>query len=241
MQPQINEDLEKQLLASEATLKHIKEFLDPEKIAVDVGGYVGTYSTFFAMHSQKVYVFEPVQQLAQQIKNKLRDKVEVQACALSDVSGEVLKFYVPQSMGKYVLSRCSLNATANPGLEQVEVQVPVKRLDDYNLENVSILKIDVEGAEWGVLKGALETIKKSHPALVVEIEERQHPGQSMDIVNWVRDLGYEAFIVHDVEDRLMPVEDLDFKVHQDPKNLKDPFGPMKGIYLNNFVFKPIKK
>lgn len=239
MQSQTNDDLEKKLLAGEATLKFIAEFLDPDKIAIDVGGYIGTYSTFFALHSRKVYVFEPVKQLAQQIKNKLRDKADVQACALSDVSGQVLKFYVPQSMGQYVFSRCSLNETANPGLEQIEVQVSVKRLDDYNLENVSILKIDVEGAEWGVLKGGLETIKKSRPALVVEIEERQHPGQSMDIINWVRDLGYKAFIVNDVEDRLMPVEELDFKVHQDPRNLKDPFGPMKGIYLNNFVFKPV--
>lgn len=49
-------------------------------------------------------------------------------------------------------------------------KVPVARLDDFGLQNVGLMKIDVEGMEPAVLRGAKDTIRRSHPVLYVEAE-----------------------------------------------------------------------
>ena len=45
-------------------------------------------------------------------------------------------------------------------------------IDDLNYKNVSFMKIDVEGAELFVLKGAINTIINSRPIIMIEIEDR---------------------------------------------------------------------
>jgi hypothetical protein len=47
-------------------------------------------------------------------------------------------------------------------------EISVKKLDSFNFTDLNLLKIDVEGWEFEVLKGAVETIKKHKPVLLVE-------------------------------------------------------------------------
>ena len=44
----------------------------------------------------------------------------------------------------------------------------LKTLDEHKFNNVDVLKIDVEGEELNVMKGAVETIKKCAPVIVIE-------------------------------------------------------------------------
>ena len=59
------------------------------------------------------------------------------------------------------------------GKERREATVPLRRLDDVarecGLERMDFLKIDVEGAEWMVLRGAEESIRRFRPVIVAEV------------------------------------------------------------------------
>ena len=60
------------------------------------------------------------------------------------------------------------------------IDVPVKRLDDLHLDQVGLIKIDVEGHELAVLRGAADTLTRNRPAVLAEAEERHHPHAPLD-------------------------------------------------------------
>jgi FkbM family methyltransferase len=71
--------------------------------------------------------------------------------------------------------------------------VPVRRLDDLDVTDVTAIKIDVEGGELEVLRGALTTLDRWHPALSIEIEERHRVGSTHAVPELLRLLGYEGW------------------------------------------------
>ena len=79
---------------------------------------------------------------------------------------------------------------ADPRIETIETWlVPVLRLDDADLSDVTALKIDVEGAELEVLHGAWATLCRWRPCLSIEIEERHRessaPGTGATALPWL--------------------------------------------------------
>jgi hypothetical protein len=70
-------------------------------------------------------------------------------------------------------------------------------IDSFQWKDIVLIKIDCEGCEEGVLKGAVETIKKYHPFIIVEIwdnEKRKSSGLTStreDIIHFLEGLGYE--------------------------------------------------
>jgi hypothetical protein len=95
----------------------------------------------------------------------------------------------------------------------------------------------VEGHELEVLQGAEETVRRNRPALIVEIEERHHPGRSWEIIDYVKRWGYEVRYFKD--GNLMPAESIDFAAMQKPERLKPAKGLAQRDYINNFVFVPL--
>ena len=81
------------------------------------------------------------------------------------------------------------------------LSVPVVALDDYfdESDKVALLKIDVEGAELGVFKGAERILRQHAPLLVFECENRHlAPGNVGDVFSYLDGLGYEgSFICRD--------------------------------------------
>lgn len=82
----------------------------------------------------------------------------------------------------------------DPRIEAIETwSVPLLRLDDVGLTDVTAIKIDVEGAELEVLRGAWLTLSTYRPCLSVEIEERHRPGSTRAVPELLRELGYEGW------------------------------------------------
>lgn len=69
------------------------------------------------------------------------------------------------------------------------VAVPCVSVDSLVLARLDLLKVDVEGMEGEVLEGALPTIRRCHPAIVVEVLK----GESGNTQPWLEAAGYTAF------------------------------------------------
>jgi hypothetical protein len=115
------------------------------------------------------------------------------------------------------------------------LSVPVVALDDYFADNdrVTLLKIDVEGAELGLLKGAERILRQHAPLLVFECENRHlAPGNVQDVFSYLGGLGYEGSFV--CRNRLLPISEFDAAVHQ--RQDGEWFWKSRD-YCNNFVFR----
>ena len=81
------------------------------------------------------------------------------------------------------------------GNNQDQYEVEVKSLDSYKLMNIGFIKIDVEGYELAVLKGALQTIQNSqYPPILFESWPANNPENTLlkdNLFNYLFTLGYK--------------------------------------------------
>jgi FkbM family methyltransferase len=85
-------------------------------------------------------------------------------------------------------------AAADPRVEGVERwEVEVVALDSLDLTDVTAMKLDAEGAEEEVLRGAEATLRRCRPVLTVEIEERHRAGSTVAVPALLAGWGYRGF------------------------------------------------
>jgi len=85
-------------------------------------------------------------------------------------------------------------AAADPRVERIlHYDVPVLALDSLGLAEVTAMKVDAEGAEEEVLRGAEDTLRRWMPVLSVEIEERHRVGSTRAVPAFLAGLGYRGF------------------------------------------------
>jgi FkbM family methyltransferase len=156
-------------------------FAQRSKVILDIGANVGIYSVLSskANTSATIFSFEPNPINAERLKvnidiNNLRN-VRVVQKAVGDQNGAI-RFTVPVSNiisdSSSVLESFSKN-TYDGNLEWKSVEVEQTTVDNFvraeDLSRVDLLKIDVEGYEIAVFKGATEMIKEYHPVIQCEI------------------------------------------------------------------------
>ncbi len=195
-------------------------------VSVDIAAACGLYTMHMLGYSRAVYAFEPRPEAASELAKVFhgsRPPVQVEAVALSRRSGTAWMRLCLQDLG-----RSTIEPTAPvPDSSEVQIiEVPTRCLDDYRLSAVSFIKIDVEGHEEAVLEGAMETLKRDRPSLLIEIEERHNPGACQRVPEMLRGLGYSAHFL--LDGRLIPFTEFRLDVHQNQAG--------GGKYVNNFVF-----
>jgi len=157
-------------------LKKIIEGLKPKKndiVLIDVGAHKGEVTDLaLAYHKAACLLFEPIPDFYNKLKNKYNsnEKIEVFNLALTDKKGNTT-FQYNHSHPAYsgILKR--EYPSKNEKIE--ELTIPADSLDNImasqqDLDGICLIKIDVEGGELGVLKGAKETIRKYQPLVVFE-------------------------------------------------------------------------
>ena len=140
------------------------------KHIIDAGGYVGDTALLFSSYTDKnMHVFEASPSNMDIIRETIRlnhlDNIVPVSKALGEKSGTATF-----SLGE----RNSCNSLVErPGYNYPDhIEVPVVTLDDYVRENnieVGLIKVDIEGGEQLLLKGAVETIRTQHPILLISI------------------------------------------------------------------------
>ena len=207
---------------------YVDKILNKKRCFVDIGANVGIYSYYYMNRFEKIIAFEPLIKYCK--LNSLKSKkIIIHNCAISDKQGETM-LYTPVKKGIEVPSNSSLNKI---GYDCVENLIKIKTLDEFNLTDVDLIKIDVEGHEAKVLNGALDTIKRNKPILIIEIEHRHTRGQINEFFEMITNLKYKGFFLKNK--KLLKIED--FSINIDQKQFLKNNIPMKG-YINNFIFIP---
>lgn len=207
---------------------------------LDVGANTGVYSAVAARHSRRVIAMEPNPQVASKLCRALPSNVVVIAAAASDHSGTA-SLLVPLQDGKEVSTRGSMEEHANPGFQEKRVDISIKTIDSLKFENLTAVKIDVEGHEFTALHGAADTIARFRPKVIVECEERHNAGGVARLIDFFSTVNYSGYFFH--TDRLTAIAEFDIKKFQSVESVKrisdvQVSNPRPREYINNFVFIP---
>jgi FkbM family methyltransferase len=186
------------------SIQAVADHLSPSATFIDVGAHIGYYSLKAAIMvgpNGHVISVEPNPQTLP----KLRANIEASeahavsvwpvACAQSE---STLQFYAAPESNTGESSLSKENASQE-GAAPVAYSVPARPLDaivkEAKLDRVDVIKIDVEGAEFEVLKGAAKTLDDYRPVLIIELMPNQlkSMGTSIDEVNqFLASHGYTA-------------------------------------------------
>jgi len=216
----------------------VQSLCDPDRVSLDIGADVGEFAIAMLASSRSVIAFEPRPAQARDLASMFTAvgaAVRIEAVALSDQPGTTAMRVVESDPGRSTIDQENVLDTAVGGPVQ-SIEVAVKRLDDLRLEDVGLVKIDVEGHELAVLRGAVDTLQRNRPTIVVEAEERHHANAVADITALLTGLGYRGYFL--LDDHRRPIEEFDAAQHQNPANIggaEDDWAP-RGVYVNNFVF-----
>ena len=152
------------------TSQIMSRILSPTSTCVDVGCNRGSILREIIRFAPDVahLAFEPIPELAEQLRKTFASsKARIYELALSDSIGEATFQHVLNSPGHSGLRKRSYPM---PDAKIQEITVRTERLDNIiPLETrIDFIKIDVEGAEFQVLSGAIETVKRYKPFIVFE-------------------------------------------------------------------------
>ena len=155
----------------EPELLHLRSFCGSTGCAIDIGANQGWYTYPLAKIFKRVYAFEINDQITGWIAAYNPGNIELIHRGLSSAAGTA-RFYVPVTRGIPLAGWGSLYADNLPGAEScIENQVAVSPLDDFAITDAGFIKIDVEGHELEVLKGAAQTIALSRPVVLIELKQ----------------------------------------------------------------------
>jgi FkbM family methyltransferase len=214
----------------------VRSLCDPNRVSLDVGAAVGEFTIAMLERSRSVIAFEPRPTQAHELAamfEAVGAAVRVEPVALSDKPGAAEMRELELEPGRSTID--SANALTDLEGSPVRiVDVRVTRLDDLGLDNVGFIKIDVEGHEFAVLRGAADTLRRNRPTLFIEAEERHHPGAVAAITEFLAGLGYTGYF--DIDGIRRAVDEFNPIEHQDQANIDSRAA--RGLYVNDFVFVP---
>lgn len=221
------------LRTGEPELTLVRGLLGDRGSLIDVGANDGPYSLLAAHLGRHVIAFEPNAGVAAGLRRLLGARGEVHEVALSDAAGSAA-FFVPYEGAEEVSTRGSLEESAHVEYERQRIEVNLATLDSFDLRDVALIKIDVEGHEWPMLQGAVETIRRELPNVLVEIEEQRAPGNFDRIRELLTALDYEGCFLMGSD--LHAASTFAVDKHQRPQDAPKWGQRAVGTYVNNFIW-----
>jgi len=162
------------------------ELVPNRRVAVDVGAYIGQWTEVMLAHFERVIAFEPYKASFDDLMSRCGCHPHLQAFkrAVLDRHGRV-SLVTP--INKKVYSQYAVQTGSGT--------IRCTTIDLLCLEACDLLKIDVEGAELLVLKGAKATIQRCRPIIIVEnlrkLSEKHYGIPSEGVSHYLTELGYK--------------------------------------------------
>jgi FkbM family methyltransferase len=189
-------------------LRLISSLADRSRIAIDVGAHRGDYTFFMQRHSAGCIAFECNPVLVKHLQRRFGHSVEIRSDAVSDQAGTT-ELRIPRTDTGNGLGRATIEThnLLDDFSDFDVVSVRTIKLDDIVHRPVGLIKVDVEGHEMAVLRGATRILKTDRPNLLLEIEERHMPGCVAAAFDFLGELGYRGAFLSD--GKLVPVQPAD--------------------------------
>jgi FkbM family methyltransferase len=189
-------------------LHQFRTLIRPGSSVIDAGAMIGDHTSFYAKQNCVVFAFEPNPQAFECLEYNTRNLENVSSfnCALSNCQEEI-DISILENAGASYLQR---------GLDG-GVKVKALPLDYFAIEDVSFVKIDVEGFEPYVLLGANKTISEYRPFMLIEVNSAalERVGSSRnELLDLIDLMGYNWRIT----DRKISVGDPQYDVICTPRN-----------------------
>lgn len=155
----------------EPDLSHLRKLVHPRSWIVDIGANVGYFSRVFCRwvsEGGRVLAFEPEPRNFESLSEiaaqpQLRNLLDCRRCLVAELDGELPLLIDPGNPADHRIGASGI-LTRSVRLDTVMAELA--------WPSVSLIKIDVQGAEARVLEGARETLARNRPVLVIEIDDR---------------------------------------------------------------------
>ena len=170
----------------------------PNKIFVDIGAHIGSIISSVAYHDSTINIIavEAMPDKALDLRRKF-PSVDVYECAVGepDKEEETVSFYVNTNQSGY-------SSLGKPNKKDkssfVEITVPLIKLDKLvPSKDIDIIKIDVEGAELGVLRGSINTLNTNRPVVMFESGPIKYDGLEYtkeDMWDFLKENDYGVYV-----------------------------------------------
>jgi FkbM family methyltransferase len=206
----------------------LRKYLQPGSVFVDIGANVGWHTAVGSSivgPTGRVYAIEPNPDNARLIAHT------IQRNGLANV--ELLPFALSERTG-FAAFRSAIGSNGgfawglDPSfIDPAVTIVPTMRFDELDIARVDVIKMDVEGAEPMVMRGAVAMIERDHPVIVFEFscEMTQRVGgvEPREHLRFFEDHGYTLSIIDRSDGSLIPVTDVDALLSEwtDPFRIED--------------------
>jgi len=158
---------------------------DQKRICIDIGANVGLWACDLVKSFDHVIAFEPVTEFIE--------------CFKKNVQGSNYTMY-QMALGRaesFIEMNIVQGNTGHTHIDQSSIgkgTIPLKTLDSFNLTNVDMIKIDVEGFEGEILAGAMKTIEQNKPVLVIEQQKHEYQNDMNETpaIKILEDWGYQV-------------------------------------------------
>ena len=167
----------------------VASYATKKNVIVQAGGNAGWYTKLYSEIFDRVYVFEPdyVNFICLNLNVPFDHVIKIQAC-LGDKRGLVKVKSKESDRGKTHVIKSDIKKDIIPA------NIPTLMIDDLDLDECSVIHLDVEGYELFALRGAIKTIEKFKPLIALENREHwlRYGITTDDINNFLKSLGYKV-------------------------------------------------
>jgi FkbM family methyltransferase len=211
-------------------------------VVLDVGANVGDFATYFASlvgPAGRVHAFEPNPLLSPSLgaAARMHPNIAYHAFGLSSEERPA-ELHVPENGGRLLHSMGLVAVPAHRShFPHVSIPIRLRRLDEvlaFVRDPIALIKCDVEGHEFEVLKGGERILRAWLPALLLEIEQRHQDEDIARTVRLLEGFGYRGYGIRN--SGLFDFRDFDIERDQLSLAPSNPADLPGDGYVNTFVF-----
>lgn len=174
------EDLQKWFSIGGDDSLRINYPLNENSLVLDLGGYEGTWTQkIYDKYQCNIHVFEPIPNLYKSLVEKFKDKdkIKIYNFGISDENKEIEISLLNDGSSFYIESENKV---------KTKVKSLIEFLENKKIENVDLIKINIEGDEFPLLKNLIDN-NKTNLFKDIQVQFHQFIPDSINKRNWIRE------------------------------------------------------